>query len=237
MRIIYHDISTSPLLPRHLETLVYFLILLLILDAPVPPSLPPHPAHPLPEVALPDRPRVPLVDDARDHQRRGKHPHVAALHGLPPPPLDADLPQAVDADARAVEEHVPPVPALDPRPQAGEEAAEEEALRREHVPREVRLEEADGRPGGGDGARDEGRAAEGLDDDGVDAGERRVVEALELEEDGEARVEEDEETGRGREGVDPEGEICAQAGRVGRMEGGAGERSDERMSLGCEGGE
>jgi hypothetical protein len=127
------------------------------------------------------------------------------------------------------------VPALDPRPQAGEEAAEEEALRREHVPREVRLEEADGRPGGGDGARDEGRAAEGLDDDGVDAGERRVVEALELEQDGEARVEENEETGGGREGVDPEGEVCAQAGRVGRMEGGAGERSDEGVSLGREG--
>ena len=71
---------------------------------------------------------VALVDGAGEGQREDEDPQVAAAHGAPPAALDADLPQRVDAGARAVEEDAAALLALDERPQAGQEPAQEEAL-------------------------------------------------------------------------------------------------------------
>lgn len=103
--------------------------------------------------------------------------------------------------------------ALDPRPEPGQESAEEEALRREEGPRQPRLEEADGRPGRGDGARHEGAHAQRVHDELVERREGEVVQRLVLG-DQEGGVDEQEEARQGREGAQPEGQECAAAGWV-----------------------
>ena len=156
-----------------------------LLDTPVSPSLTSHPAHPLPEVTLANGSGISLIDHTGDHECRDENPNVSALHGLPPPSLNTHLPQAVHADAGAIQEDVASMTTLDPRPETGEEAAEEEALRSEDVAGQVGLEEADGRPSGRYGACDKGGSSKGLDQDTVKTGHGRVVEALELEYHGE----------------------------------------------------
>ncbi|KND90501.1 hypothetical protein TOPH_04681, partial [Tolypocladium ophioglossoides CBS 100239] len=117
----------SFLLPLFL-VLAVAVVVALLFRAPVPPALAPDPAHALAPLALADGAGIALVHDARDHEGEDKDPDVAAAHGPPPAALDTDLPQAVDAGAGAVEEDAAAVAALDPGPQAGEEAAQEEAL-------------------------------------------------------------------------------------------------------------
>ena len=119
------------------------LVVIVIVHAPVAEALAPDPADALAPLGLADGPGVLLVHDARDHEGDDENPDVAAPHGAPPAPLDAHLPQAVDGGAGRGEEEAPALAALEPGPEAGEEAAEEEALRGQDVAGEVLLEEAD----------------------------------------------------------------------------------------------
>lgn len=167
-------------LPAVIRLPIVIAELILLLDGPVPEPLAPDPRDPLPPAVLPDGPGVPLVHGAREHDGQDENPHVARPHGLPPAPLDAHLPEAVDARPRRVQEHAPAVLALDPRPEPGHEPAEEEALRREEGPRQPRLEEADGRPGRRDGARHEGAHAQRVHDELVERREGEVVQRLVL---------------------------------------------------------
>lgn len=202
----HHRVSSpiESILLHHSLLLNLILIHILRLYSPIPPRLAPDPTNPLPPVRLLDRPRVPLVHHAREHHRRHEHPHVPALHCPPPPPLDTHLPQAVDAGARRVQHRAPASLAYDPRPEARQEPAQEDALRRQEAPREPRLEEADARPGRGDGARDEGGREQRAGDQAVQRRHGEVVEAAEAR-DHERRVDEDEELGERREGAQPEG--------------------------------
>lgn len=102
------------------------------------------------------------------------------------------------------------MPALDPRPEPGQEPAEEEALRREEGPRQPRLEEADGGPGRGDGACDEGAHAQSVHYELVKCREGEVVKGL-VTRHQEGGVDEQEKARQGREGPQPEGKECAAA--------------------------
>lgn len=121
--------------------------------------------------------------------------------------------------------------ALDPRPQPREEAAEEEALRGQHPARQVRLEEADGRPGGGDGARGEGGHAEGAGDNLADCRHGEVVQGLEARDNGEGRADDEEEARHRGERAEPKGDKGAGARRVRGVQRRARERRDERVRL------
>lgn len=87
---------------------------------------------------------------------------------------------------------------------------------------EVGLRGADGSPGRGDGARDEGGGAESTEDEAVEGREGLVVEVTQAR-DGERGVEDEEEARKGRERAQPEGEVGTEAGRVGGMESRTGE--------------
>lgn len=93
--------------------------------------------------------------------------------------------------------------ALDPRPESGQEPAEEEALGGEEGPRQPGLEEADRRPGGRNGARDEGAHAQRVHDEFVKRRKREVVQCL-VPGNQKSGVDEEEEAGERREGAQPE---------------------------------
>lgn len=142
--------------------------------------------------------------------------------------LDPNLPKTIQAQPRAVQKVTPPAPPLQERPQATHEPADEPPLRRQEVARHPLLEEADGAPGGADGAGDEqGHAQDGLGE-AVEGGEGLFGEGLVAQE-GEGGEDDGEEAGDGREGAQEEGEVCAEAAWVVRVERGAGEVCGARV--------
>lgn len=183
------------------------IIILIFLQPPIPKPRAPNPTNALPPPGLPHSAGVALVHGAGNGQRDDEDPDVAAAHGLPPAALDADLPEGIDASPRAVQEERAAPRAVDERPEAGQEAAEEEALRgQEQGARQPGLEEADAGPGGGDGPRGEGGHAEGAGEHPAYQLHRRVVQGSEAGEH-EDRVEEEQGAADAREGARPEGKV------------------------------
>ena len=129
-----------------------------------------------------------------------------------------------------------PAPPVDGAPQPAHCAAERPPRGRRQGPRQQRLEEADGAPGGADGAGEEGRCAQGAFREGVERARGFLGEAPPFG-DGEQGVVGEEEFGEGGEGGQDVAEEGRQAGGGGGVEGGAGEGGVGWVRGGCYGGE
>ena len=175
-----------------------------------------------------------LKNDIDNAQTRDEQRHVPAPDALPPAPLLPNLPHAVDAQSRAVEEVSVPASAVDEAPHAAQRAAEHPSRRGQQGPREQVLEEADGAPGRADCAGQEGRCAQRSLREGVEL-VRWPLEELPPLGEGEEGVVGGEEFGEGGEGGEDVADEGREAGGRGWVEGCAGEEGVGWVGGGCYG--
>lgn len=207
------ETRSSVLIILHLLFVLVLVLTLLFLtilfQSPVLPPLTPQPANTLTPLTLSNGPGIAFVHNTRNRQRKDKHPHIPALHRLPPAALHANLPQAVDAGPRRVQEHASAVATLHPSPHAREEAPEEDTLGGKNMAGEILLEKAKRCPCRGDGTGSKGGEAQHLGYHPLNGGEGEVVQVAELGHNGQGGVKDEEEASHCWEGIEPKGQVCS----------------------------
>lgn len=122
------------------------LVFIFLLNLPIFPAGTSNPADALSPISFANSPGILFIHSTGDSKCKHEHPYIATLHSFPPAPLDAHLPETVNAHTSTIQEHTAAMLAFNKAPQACEEATKEESLCWKEAPRQPSLEEADAGP-------------------------------------------------------------------------------------------